>query len=105
MSPLEEAKRGHVRLGVDPILSLVVASLKEDDNEKKSHTPFYKNTFGMVYLSFQFLFIILFAIFTQYSKTAAGGDPHPGQEEVTRYYPFYTDVHGMHSFEAKIIQL
>lgn len=93
MTPVEEAKRGQVRLGVDPVLSVVLESL-DSEEEKKSHTPFYKNPFGIVYLGWQFIFIILFALFTQYSTGAAGGDPSHGQEEVTRFYPFYTDVHG-----------
>ncbi len=90
---MEEAKRAGVRLGVDPVLSLMLKTLGKEE-EDKIHTPFYKNPFGLVYLCWQFVFIILFAIFAQYGHSAAGGDSAEGAEVVTRFYPFYTDVHG-----------
>ncbi len=98
---MEEAKRAGVRLGVDPVLSLMLKTLGKEE-EDKIHTPFYKNPFGMVYLGWQFVFIILFAIFAQYGHSAAGGDPEEGAEVVTRYYPFYTDVHGKNFLQLLI---
>lgn len=90
-TPMDEAKRSGVRIGEDDIAEIM-------EKHAVNHESFWHKfgPFAITLILMQALFIILFAIFIEYSDEADGTLlPIDGQPIVTQLYPFFTDVHVM----------
>jgi ammonium transporter Rh len=100
-SPLDEAKKMHVRTGHDYLRDKFI----KHGFDAGAHHAAYFSPFSVLFLILQVIFIILFFLFTEYGDDLMGtriqvdGDRlatvADGQATVSKLYPMFQDVHVM----------